>query len=95
MIEKKDVAYVAHLARLSLTEQETEEMAGQLGSILQYVDHLGKADTAGVEPTAFVAPRHDSQRDDIVTPSLDKNAALGNGPSVKKGFFAVPKVIKQ
>jgi aspartyl-tRNA(Asn)/glutamyl-tRNA(Gln) amidotransferase subunit C len=95
MIDKEHVAYIANLARLSLSDREAESFAGQLGSILDYIEQLNKADTANVEPTAFIAPAHDPLRDDAETPSLPPETLLINGPKVKNGYFAVPKVINQ
>lgn len=96
MITKKDVEHVADLARLRLTDKETELFAGQLDKVLEHVGQLDEADTEGVEPTSFVSPEHDPVRgDDEVAESLPREALLVNAPCVKKGFFAVPKVVKQ
>ena len=95
MIDKNHVKYIADLSRLSLTDAETEAFAHQLGSILGHIDELNKADTAGVEPTAFITPGRDPMREDEETPSLDREKLLQNGPKIKNGYFAVPKVINQ
>ncbi len=95
MIGKDDVTYIARLARLNLSETEIKEFTGQLDEVIEYVRQLDSAPTQGVEPTAFVAPKHDPFRDDIARPSLPPEELLANGPEVKKGFFAIPKVIKQ
>jgi len=93
MIDRKQVEQIARLARLRLSEQETEEYTRQLGSIFEFVEQLKKADTASVEPTCFMEPSHDTLRDDREKPSLARDELLQNAPLVKKGFFAVPKVI--
>jgi aspartyl-tRNA(Asn)/glutamyl-tRNA(Gln) amidotransferase subunit C len=93
MITRQDVEYVARLARLRLSEQEIGTFTRQLDGVIEYVRQLDKADTAGVTPTAFVIPEHDPARDDVVQPSLPREDALRNGPSVRNGFFAIPKVI--
>jgi aspartyl-tRNA(Asn)/glutamyl-tRNA(Gln) amidotransferase subunit C len=93
MIDREQVKHVAKLARLSLSEEETEMFTGQLGSILTYIDQLNSVNTENVQPTAFVAPDHDPMRDDIVTPSLSQEDLLKNGPKVKMGSFAVPKIM--
>jgi aspartyl-tRNA(Asn)/glutamyl-tRNA(Gln) amidotransferase subunit C len=93
MITKEEVLKTAKLARLELSETEIAGFTVQLGAILGYVDQLSAAGGAGVEPTCFVAPSHDPLRDDAETPSLPAGSLLANGPSVKKGHFAVPKVI--
>jgi aspartyl-tRNA(Asn)/glutamyl-tRNA(Gln) amidotransferase subunit C len=93
MITKEEVLKVADLARLELSEPEIVGFTAQLGSILGYMEQLETADISGVEPTCFVAPGHDPLRDDEEAPSLPVEKLLANGPSVKKGHFAVPKVI--
>jgi aspartyl-tRNA(Asn)/glutamyl-tRNA(Gln) amidotransferase subunit C len=93
MITKEEVLKVAKLARLEFSEAEISGFAAELAAILGYVDQLGEADISGAEPTCFVAPSHDPLRDDVEAPSLPVEKMLANGPSVKKGHFAVPKVI--
>jgi aspartyl-tRNA(Asn)/glutamyl-tRNA(Gln) amidotransferase subunit C len=93
MIERKDVEYIANLARLSLSEGEKDSFARQLSTILDYIDTLNSVDTANVEPTAFVVAGHNPLREDVERPSLPVDELLANGPSVKKGHFAIPKVI--
>jgi aspartyl-tRNA(Asn)/glutamyl-tRNA(Gln) amidotransferase subunit C len=95
MIDKDVVRHIADLARLSLSDEEVESFAHQLGPILAYVEQLDKIDTSGVEPTAFIAPAHDPLREDARTPSLPPGELLANGPKIVHGHFAVPKVISQ
>lgn len=94
MIERETVEHIAHLARLELTEEETTLFTKDLDSILEYVKQLNEADTDNVEPTSFMVPDHNPFRDDVELDSLPKDKILQNGPSVKKGFFAIPKVIQ-
>ncbi|MCL2184204.1 MAG: Asp-tRNA(Asn)/Glu-tRNA(Gln) amidotransferase subunit GatC [Chitinispirillia bacterium] len=93
MIDREQVLHTAALARLELTEGEIADLTAQLGAIIGHIRALDEAGVSGVEPTCFLAPLHDPLRDDIETPSLDPETSLANGPSVKKGHFAVPKVI--
>jgi aspartyl-tRNA(Asn)/glutamyl-tRNA(Gln) amidotransferase subunit C len=93
VIERKTVEHIAHLARLEVSEEEIASFTRELGAILEYVEQLNEIDTEKVEPTAFMVPEHDPLRDDTVRESLPADAILKNGPSVKKGFFTVPKVI--
>ena len=95
MIDREQVLRIAELARLKLSEAEIGNFTGQLGSILEYVKQLDEVDTAKVEPTCFMEPSHDPLRDDTEKPSLSQEESLQNGPKVKKGFFAIPKVIGQ
>jgi aspartyl-tRNA(Asn)/glutamyl-tRNA(Gln) amidotransferase subunit C len=94
VINKKVIKQIAHLARLELTEDEITSYTKDLDSILEYVKQLNEADTENVEPTSFMVPRHNPLRDDVEKESLPKEKTLQNGPSIKKGFFAIPKVIQ-
>ncbi|MBD3391200.1 MAG: Asp-tRNA(Asn)/Glu-tRNA(Gln) amidotransferase subunit GatC [Chitinivibrionales bacterium] len=93
MITKEHVEYIAELARLKLDESEIASFTKQLGAVLGHVEQLNRVDTTGVEPTCFVVPAHDPLRDDVRRESLPRDEALRNAPSVKKGHFAVPKII--
>jgi aspartyl-tRNA(Asn)/glutamyl-tRNA(Gln) amidotransferase subunit C len=95
MIGRKDVEYIAELARLELSESEIESFSHQLATTLTYIEQLNQVDTDQVEPTAFLAPEHDPLRDDVAQPSLPSEQALRNGPKVTRGCFAIPKVIEQ
>ncbi len=93
-ITKKEVEYVARLARLSLNEKEKEKMTAQLDSILQYVDTLSKLDTKNVEPTSHVLPLNNVWREDIAKPSTPQEEILANAPEQAEGFYKVKKVIE-
>ncbi len=92
-IDRKEVEKVARLARLTLTEDEIETITPQLDKILEYVDKLNELDTSGVEPTSHVSAHPVGLREDLTTPSLSKEEALGNAPDRKDDFFRVPKII--
>jgi aspartyl-tRNA(Asn)/glutamyl-tRNA(Gln) amidotransferase subunit C len=93
MIDRKQVEYIAGLARLAMSEDEAEAFTRQLSAIIGYVEQLEKVDTSGVEPTCFLVPEHDPLRDDIRKDSLPLKSALMNAPETQKDFFAIPKVI--
>ncbi len=93
MIDREQVVRVAELARLRISEEEVEKFTVQLGSIFEFVEQLRGIDTTDVEPTCFVEPLHDPTRPDVEKPSLSRDELLRNGPRVKNGFFAIPKVI--
>lgn len=93
MIDRNHVIHIAKLARLAVSEQEIAIFTGQLDAILAYSEQLNAADTTGVEPTSYVVPLHDPLRDDKEIPSLPREELLRNGPLVKNGYFAVPKII--
>jgi aspartyl-tRNA(Asn)/glutamyl-tRNA(Gln) amidotransferase subunit C len=100
-VSEKDVAYVAELANLELTEQERDRMVRDLNSILDYMDRLNEADTTSVEPTAQVASGQDlaaAARDDLregLRKSLPHDLAVANAPRTDGTFFKVPKVIER
>jgi aspartyl-tRNA(Asn)/glutamyl-tRNA(Gln) amidotransferase subunit C len=110
-VTEKDVAYVAELAQLELTEEERAGMLRDLNSILEYVDRLSELDTSNVPPMAQVSDRygvdeakHGSERfayasrEDIVEglrKSLPHAEALENAPDADENFFRVPKVIER
>ena len=93
-ITKKDVEYVAKLARLRLPEEEKEKFTEQLNQILKYVDKLNKLDTERVKPTSHVLPLKNVSREDQVGESLKVEKVLDNAPERARGFFKVPKVIE-
>jgi aspartyl/glutamyl-tRNA(Asn/Gln) amidotransferase, C subunit len=91
-ISREDVEYVAALARLELTEQETQEYTEQLNSILDYAAMLERLDTDNVSPTAHAVPLHNVLRKDQVGVSISQEKVLKNAPDADEGFFRVPKI---
>jgi aspartyl-tRNA(Asn)/glutamyl-tRNA(Gln) amidotransferase subunit C len=89
----RDVEYIAELARLRLTDDEKAVYAGQLNSILAYMEKLGTLDTSEVEPLSHVLDATNVMRDDVVTPSLPAEKVLGNAPDRTEKFFRVPRVV--
>jgi aspartyl-tRNA(Asn)/glutamyl-tRNA(Gln) amidotransferase subunit C len=89
-----DVRDVARLARIELTDKETETFQSQLGSVLEYVEQLGKLDLTGVEPTAHANPVFNVFREDEAKPGLDRKAVLANAPHAANNLVVVTKVIE-
>ena len=100
-VTDKDVAYVADLANLELTQEEREVMLRDLNSILEYVDRLNELDTVDVPPMAQISGsigEKKGERDDALEglrKSLEREDALGNAPDTDGTFFKVPKVIEK
>lgn len=110
-VSEKDVAYVAELANLELTQQERDGMLRDLNSILDYIDLLNELDTSNVPPMAQVSGHEradqsqatnggsaDASRKDILEglrKSLPHDIALENAPDSDGTFFRVPKVIER
>ena len=92
-LSKKEVEHVAHLARLTLTDEELEKMTGQLDNILSYVDKLEELDTSQVVPTSHVFSVSNAFREDVEKESLSQAEALRNGPQQDGEMFQVPKII--
>lgn len=92
-ITKKEVLHVAHLARLTLTDDELEKMTGQLDNILSYVDKLNELDTNNIPPTSHVFSVSNAFREDFVCESLSRNEALMNAPRQNGETFQVPRII--
>jgi aspartyl-tRNA(Asn)/glutamyl-tRNA(Gln) amidotransferase subunit C len=91
--------WIAHLARLDLTDAELAVLAPQLDAIVGYVDLLGEVDVAQVEPLAHALPVHNVFRDDELAPSLPVEQALANAPDRRPApgggaFFGVPPVLE-
>lgn len=91
------VAKIAALANLRLSEEEMARYAEDLERILEYVDQLNELDTAGVEPMAQVLHEGGAAtlREDAPGPSLERDAALRCAPLAGAGHFKVPKVIER
>jgi aspartyl-tRNA(Asn)/glutamyl-tRNA(Gln) amidotransferase subunit C len=89
-----NVKYVAHLARLSLTPEEEQKFAAQLGQVLGYIEKLRQLDVSRVEPTAHATPLSNITRTDEVRPSLPNEEALRNAPAKANGLFLVPKIVE-
>jgi aspartyl-tRNA(Asn)/glutamyl-tRNA(Gln) amidotransferase subunit C len=92
-ISRAEVEKVSLLARLRLSDDELQRMTGQLGDILQYVDLLSELDTEAVEPMAHASEIANVLRDDVVRPSLTRDAALANAPRHDGECYLVPAVL--
>jgi aspartyl-tRNA(Asn)/glutamyl-tRNA(Gln) amidotransferase subunit C len=93
-LTRKDVARIADLARLELTDEELDLFTRQLGDILTYVEQIRALDTAGVPPTSHVLNRP-VDRGDVPGPTLTRDDLLSNAPdaSPEANLFKVPRVI--
>ena len=94
-VTKKDVEYIANLARLSFNEEELEKFTHELNEILNYVEKLNELDTESIEPLSHPIENKNVFRADEVKPSIDREEALKNAPERTEEFFVVPKVISQ
>src|SRR4051812_7499451 len=90
VIDRDQVLHVAKLARLRLSEEEIERMAGELSGILEHVDRIAELDLDGVEPTSHVVELQNVLRADVPHESLTPEVALGSAPDPAAGAFRVP-----
>lgn len=87
------VRHLAHLARLSMSDEEVASATQELTSIVGYIDQLSEVETDSVEPTAHAIPIRNVLREDTIRSSIDQAEALSNAPQQENGFFRVPKVL--
>ncbi|MDT5302507.1 MAG: aspartyl-tRNA(Asn)/glutamyl-tRNA(Gln) amidotransferase subunit [Mycobacterium sp.] len=92
-ISKDDVAHLARLARLALTDAELEGFAGQLDAILAHVSQIQAVDVTDVEATDNPLKDLNVTRPDVVEPCLTQEEALAAAPKAVDGRFAVPRIV--
>jgi aspartyl-tRNA(Asn)/glutamyl-tRNA(Gln) amidotransferase subunit C len=92
-LTRDDVAHVARLARLSLTDAELDTYTTQLGAVLDHAEDVASLDLADVEPTAHPLPLVNVLRADEVGPCLDRDEVLAQAPAVEDGRFRVPAIL--
>jgi aspartyl-tRNA(Asn)/glutamyl-tRNA(Gln) amidotransferase subunit C len=89
-----DVAYIARLARINLTEAEAKIFQKQLDDVLQYVEKLHQAGLSDVEPAAHALPILNVFREDAPRDWFTAEQALSNAPRRANSLFIVPKVVE-
>lgn len=94
-VTKKDVEYIAELARLKFKEEELESFTHQLNEILNYVEKLNELNTDDVEPLSHTVENINVFRNDELKKSISTEDALKNASDKTEEFFKVPKVINQ
>jgi aspartyl-tRNA(Asn)/glutamyl-tRNA(Gln) amidotransferase subunit C len=93
-IDKNTVGRIARLARIKVTDEEKETLAGELSNILKMIEELNAVNTDGVEPLTSVVQMDMYQREDKVTDGAIPEKILANAPEQAAGFFVVPKVVE-
>ena len=92
-VSRADVEHVATLSRLALTDDEIEQLTGELGAILDYAAEVSALDTADVPPTAHPLPLVNVFRPDDPRPGLDRDEVLAQAPAAEDGQFRVPRIL--
>ncbi|MBM4261956.1 MAG: Asp-tRNA(Asn)/Glu-tRNA(Gln) amidotransferase subunit GatC [Deltaproteobacteria bacterium] len=93
-LSRDEVQRVALLARLRLTASEEEQLAEQLGAILEYMEQLNQLDITGVEPFSHANDAVTALREDKEVNQPNADALLANAPERDGSFFKVPKIIE-
>lgn len=92
-LTRSDVAKVAELARLQLTDAELERYTEQLGAVLDHAEDVASLDLDGVPPTAHPLPLVNVLRADVVVEGVDREEVLSQAPSVEDRRFRVPAIL--
>jgi aspartyl-tRNA(Asn)/glutamyl-tRNA(Gln) amidotransferase subunit C len=92
-LTRDDVAHVARLARLALTDAELDTYTEQLAAVLDHADDVAALDLDDVAPTAHPLPLVNVVRDDVVGPCADRDEVLAQAPAVEDGRFRVPAIL--
>ena len=93
-LDKATVARIAHLARIHVPEQDLEPLAGELSTILDWVELLAEVETEGVAPMTSVVEIESRWRKDEVNDGDRAEDVLANAPESEMGFYTVPKVME-
>lgn len=93
-VTRKEVEYIAELARLKFSEDELESLTSDMNRILDYMDKLNELDTESVKPLSHPLDIENVFREDKVGESISTEEALKNSSSKSDKYFTVPKVIK-
>lgn len=92
-ISREEVAHLARLARLAVTEDELDKFAGQLDVILRSVASVGEVAAQDIPPTSHAVRVDNVFRDDLPRPGLTQQQALAGAPAVEDGRFRVPRIL--
>lgn len=93
-LSKSDIEKLAVLARINISEQESQLVTERIGSVLDLVDQLQAQNTDGIEPMAHPMDAVQTLRADKVTESNQRETLMSNAPAAEEGLFLVPRVIE-
>jgi len=93
-VDETTVKRVAHLARIKVADDEVAKLAGELNSILGFVEQLAELDVSNVEAMTSVTPMKIRMRTDVVSDGGYPDAIVRNAPMTEDHFFVVPKVVE-
>lgn len=94
-ISRDEVAHLAGLARLAVTEAELDTFAGQLDDILDSVAKVNEVAAEDIPPTSHAVPLTNVFREDVVRPGLSREQALASAPATEENRFRVPRILSE
>jgi aspartyl-tRNA(Asn)/glutamyl-tRNA(Gln) amidotransferase subunit C len=92
-ISRSEVEHLARLARIDMTDEELDRMAGQLDAVLDAVAQVAAVATDDVPATSHPVPLTNVTRPDVVRPGLTAEEALAGAPASEDGRFRVPQIL--
>ncbi|HEY4343735.1 MAG TPA: Asp-tRNA(Asn)/Glu-tRNA(Gln) amidotransferase subunit GatC [Parvibaculum sp.] len=93
-VDQNTVRKIARLARIAVRDEELPALAGELNTILDWVEQLSELATSGVEPMTSAVEVAMKMRDDVVTSGDLQKEVTANAPQSEDGFYVVPKVME-
>jgi aspartyl-tRNA(Asn)/glutamyl-tRNA(Gln) amidotransferase subunit C len=94
-ISREEVAHLARLSRLAVTDEELDTFAGQLDVILQAVARVGEVAAADIPPTSHSVPLTNVLREDVVVACLSREDVLSGAPDAFENRFRVPRILDE
>jgi aspartyl-tRNA(Asn)/glutamyl-tRNA(Gln) amidotransferase subunit C len=94
-ISRAEVAHLARLSRLAVTDEELDMFAGQLDVILNSIQRIGDVTAADIPPTSHSVPLTNVLREDVVEPCLTRDEALSGAPDTAEDRFRVPRILDE
>jgi aspartyl-tRNA(Asn)/glutamyl-tRNA(Gln) amidotransferase subunit C len=94
-ISRTEVAHLARLSRLAVTDEELDRFAGQLDVILTSIARIGEVAAADIPPTSHSVPLVNVLREDVPVPCLTREDALAGAPDTAEDRFRVPRILDE
>jgi aspartyl-tRNA(Asn)/glutamyl-tRNA(Gln) amidotransferase subunit C len=94
-ISRAEVAHLARLARLALSDDELDRFAGQLDVIITSVARVAEVAADDIPPTSHSLPLTNVMRNDVARPGLGQDAVLSGAPAAEQGRFRVPRILDE
>lgn len=92
-VTREEIAHLARLSRLAITDEELDLYAGQLSAVLDAVAQVQQAPVADVPPTTHAVPMTNVMRPDVTRPSLPRDVVLAGAPAAEDDRFRVPRIL--